>query len=74
MIHVSFAPRLVPPNGVFFSLAGRKRGDCFSETDFAESTEHEIPRQIQGGKGRPSPRKPAELRITERKAEIGKTQ
>ena len=25
MIHVSYAPRLVPPNGVFFPLVGRER-------------------------------------------------
>ena len=38
--------------------------------DFAESTEHEMERQIGGGKGRPSPRKIVGLRITERKGEI----
>ncbi len=38
--------------------------------DFAEPTEHEIGKQIGGRNGHPSPRKPARLRITERKGEI----
>ncbi len=61
------------------SPASALAGDLPWETptslvDFAESAEHEIGRQIRGRNGRPNPRKPARLRVTECKGEIGKTQ